>query len=143
VNEEQPAESQDFLPRDSSESEWLRRLGTRRLRSLSRDLEDSDDSDSEPEDEDEDDELESDPELESESESESEDPDVKRESLLFLLRGGFSSFAFPFSSFRRSFSLASNILFAVPTGFLNSSGTSTEGFPSALNFARSFGFSSC
>lgn len=79
MNEEQPAESQDFLPRDSSESEWLRRLGTRRLRSLSRDLEDSDDSDSEPEDEDEDDELESDPELESESEPESEDPDVERE----------------------------------------------------------------
>jgi len=141
VNEEQAAESQDFLPRDSSESEWLRRLGTRRLRSLSRDLEDSDDSDSEPEDED--DELESDSELDSESESEAEDPDVERESLLFLLRGGSSSFAFPFSSFRRSFSLASKILFAVPTGFLNSSGTSTEGFPSAFNFARSFGFSSC
>jgi len=77
VNEEQAAESQDFLPRDSSESEWLRRLGTRRLRSLSRDLEDSDDSDSEPEDED--DELESDSELDSESESEAEDPDVERE----------------------------------------------------------------
>jgi len=66
----------------------------------------------------------------SESESEAE---AERERLAFL-RG--ASFSFPLSSFDRSFSFASNILSAVPIGFLNSSTTSTEG----LNF---FGFSSC
>lgn len=71
------------------------------------------------------------------------------------------SFPFPLSSFDRSFSFVSKIWFAVPIleeeksailghyklrithGLLNSSGTSTEGFPSVLNFASNFGFSSC
>jgi hypothetical protein len=81
---------------------------------------------------------------------------------LAFLRGG-DSLPFPLSSLDRSFSFASKILFAVPIlekkngvnntwlnenlkithGFLNSSGTSTEGFPSALSFDSNFGFSSC
>ena len=81
---------------------------------------------------------------------------------LAFLRG--VSLPFPLSSFDRSCSFASKILSAVPIleekdwcqqhwlneiqlkaahGFLNSSGTSTEGFPSVLNFASNFGFSSC
>ncbi len=74
---------------------------------------------------------------------------------LFLL----PSTALSFSSL--SFSFAAKILLAVPFlliagqlpqhkheksaayGFLNSSGTSTEGFPSALSFASTRGFSSC
>jgi hypothetical protein len=65
-----------------------------------------------------------------------------------------------FVNFSLSFSLASNILLAVPllqlkvrhesnhqygyTNFVkNSSGTSTEGFPSAFSFASTRGFSSC
>jgi len=47
-----------------------------------------------------------------------------------------------FSSSARSFSLASNMRFAVPLFFLNSSGTSTDGLPSALSFASTRGFSS-
>ena len=79
---------QDLLRRDSSESERLRRLGTRRFRSLSRDLEERDDSERESEEsesdpEEESDVLESDSEPDSESDSELEselsDPDVERE----------------------------------------------------------------
>lgn len=40
-----------------------------------------------------------------------------------------------------SFSLASRIRFAVPLFFVNSSGTSTDGFPSAFSLASSLGFS--
>lgn len=40
-----------------------------------------------------------------------------------------------------SFSLASRIRFAVPLFFVNSSGTSTDGFPSALSLASNLGFS--
>lgn len=77
----------------------------------------------------------------------------------------FDDFSFPLP-FSLSFSLASSIRFAVPLLLaqisdqtygaqndyahneytyllLNSSGTSTEGFPSSLNLARSAGFSSC
>jgi len=43
-------------------------------------------------------------------------------------------------SFSRCFSFAAKIRFAVPLLFLNSSGTSTDCFPSALDLA---GFSSC
>jgi hypothetical protein len=126
------------LPRERSERsepERLRSLFERlRFRSLDLDLEESEESDSELE-------VELDEsllELDSDSESES---DVESERLAFL-RGGVS-LLFPLSSFDRSFSFASKILFAVPIGFLNSSGTSTEGFPSALSFASNFGFSSC
>jgi len=139
-----------FLPLDSMELGRLRRLGTRRFLSRSRDLEDSDPDVEEP-----DDESESDEEDESlslllplpdeldVSESES---DVDRLRLLrFLLCESSFSFSLPLPlpSFSRSFSFASRILFAVPIGFLNSSGTSTEGLPSAFNLASTFGFSSC
>jgi len=87
------------------------------------------------------DELESEPE-ESESESlelelEDEDDDVDVEVLLRLLLDS------PVPSPNRAFSLASRILFAVPLLVVNSSGTSTDGFPSILSFSSSFGFSSC
>jgi len=120
---------------ESSEPERLRSLfGRLRFRSFDLDLEEfEEESDSESELVELDESL---SELEDESES-----DVERERLAFL-RGGVS-LSFPLSSFDRSFSFASKILFAVPIGFLNSSGTSTEGFPSALSFASSFGFSSC
>jgi hypothetical protein len=105
-----------------------------RFRSLDLDLEESEESDSELE-------VELDESLsELEDEDSESESDVESERLAFL-RGGVS-FPFPLSSFDRSFSFASKILFAVPIGFLNSSGTSTEGFPS-LSFASNFGFSSC
>jgi len=129
--------SRYFLPREASELERLRRRGTRLFRSLSRDLEDSDPEDEEPEEESESDELLEEPLLESESESEPEldDPELEVERDLgivkifakgkyssqrtyrfvfrFLLEGSFS-LSLPFSSFKRSFSLPSNILFAIP-----------------------------
>ena len=100
-------------------------------------------------------------------------PKKKVESAEICLRGRMnlrvrlrdeSSFVSP-SSFFRSFSFVSRILFAVPTlerlccirhdglkkrkgtkityFVLNSSGTSTDGFPSAFNLASTHGFSSC
>jgi len=113
-----------------------RRLGIRRvlLRSLDLDESESDELDREL--------------LESESESETELESLESESesdvdddLLAFLRE--LSFSFPFTSLVRSFSFASSILSAVPTLFLNSSGTSTEGFPSAFSLANNRGFSSC
>lgn len=126
-----------FLPLDSTELERLRRLGTRRFLSRSRDLEDSDsdpdDDESESDDADESLSLSPSDELD-EPESES---DVERllqvfnaksinalkgreatyRLLRFLLCESAFSFSFPLplSSFNRSFSFASRILFAVPT----------------------------
>jgi len=84
------------------------------------------------------------PELEDESESESEseldeelDEDVDDDLRLRLPDESFFG-----SDSSRSFSFAARILFAVPALVLNSSGTSTDGFPSAFSFARSCGFSS-
>jgi len=79
---------------------------------------------------------ESEPELESESESECES-ELESESDDRFTR--FDDFSFPLP-FSLSFSLASNIRFAVPFLLLNSSGTSTDGSPKV---ARSAGFSSC
>jgi len=101
-------------------------VGTRRFRSRS--LDRPEESDSELE-------FEPDPEPEldeSESESESEEAD---ERLAFLL-----SLSFPFSL---SLAFSVNMRFAVPSFFLNSSGTSTDGFPATLSLARTLGFSSC
>lgn len=94
------------------------------------------------------DESESDDESESESPVEPEpEPELEPEledRLAFFRLVGFSlrsSLAFSFSL---SFSLASRIRLAVPVFVLNSSGTSTDGFPSALTiFASTLGFSSC
>jgi len=91
------------------------------------------------------DDLELDPESESESESESEVSEEDLEDLLAFLRAlPSSSLDFPLdsSSTSRSCSFDSKIRFAVPLFVLNSSGTSTEGFPSAFSFASNFGFSS-
>jgi len=125
-----------LLPRDGSEPERLRSLfGRLRFRSLEESDSSEEESDSESELED----VELDESLSELEDSESEF-DAELDRLAFLRRVPLS---FPLSSFDRSFSFASKILFAVPTGFLNSSGTSTEGFPSALSFASNFGFSSC
>jgi len=97
-------------------------------------------------------ELESEPELESESESESEseeldvsepldESELLPEPRLAFFLDLLASLSLP-SCTALSFSLASNILFAVPLFCLNSSGTSTLGFPSALSFANRDGFSS-
>lgn len=93
------------------------------------------------------DDLELDPESESDSESESESEvsEEDLEDLLAFLRAlPSSSLDFPLdsSSTSRSCSFDSKIRFAVPLFVLNSSGTSTEGFPSAFSFASNFGFSS-
>jgi len=112
-----------------------RRSGLRRLRSRSLDREES-----EPESEsdcDEESESESSLELESEPDDEPESEDV----LLALFFDGPPPLSF--ICFSRSFSFVSNILLAVPLLFLNSSGASTDGFPSALSLANSRGFSSC
>jgi len=82
---------------------------------------------------------------ESDSESELSEEDDREDLLAFfrVLSGSSSSFAFPLDpsgSFRSS-SFASKIRLAVPLFLLNSSGTSTEGFPSAFNFASNLGFS--
>lgn len=84
-------------------------------------------------------------ELDPESDSESELSEEDLEDLLAFFRVlPSSSLAFPLdpSSASRSCSFDSKIRFAVPLFVLNSSGTSTEGFPSAFNFASNFGFSS-
>jgi len=90
-------------------------------------------------------ELEPESDSESESEDESEDEesefDDDDEDRRALLRDGPSPLSL--FSFSRSFSFDSRILFAVPLLVLNSSGTSTDGFPSALSFARTLGFSNC
>jgi hypothetical protein len=86
-----------------------------------------------------------DPESDSESEPESELSEEDLEDLLAFFRVLLSSsLAFPLdpSKASRSCSFDSKIRFAVPLFVLNSSGTSTEGFPSAFNFASNFGFSS-
>jgi len=123
------------------EAEWLRLSflrGTRRLLLRSREREDS-----EPELEREsEDALESDAD-EADSDSEPEDDDSESDEWLdlraFFLGWLSESVACCFSL---SFSLASKIKFAVPLFFLNSSGTSTEGLPSALSLASILGFSS-
>lgn len=85
---------------------------------------------------------------ESDSDSDSESSELSEEDLEDLLAFfrvlPSSSFAFPLDPSRasRSCSFDSKIRFAVPLFVLNSSGTSTEGFPSAFNFASNFGFSS-
>lgn len=92
-------------------------------------------------------ESESEVEVVSESESESDDESEVDESKLddpdlldlraFFLLSDVGSF-----SFSRSFSFSSRIRLAVPVFVVNSSGTSTEGLPSALSFASTSGFSS-
>lgn len=107
----------------------LRLAGTRRFRSRSLDRPEE----SEPELE-----SESDPEPEPDDESESSESESESEEderLAF-----FRSLSFPFS---RSFAFSSRMRFAVPSFVLNSSGTSTEGFPAALSLTRTLGFSSC
>jgi len=112
--------------------------GTRRLPLRSREREDSE---PELEPESESDALESDAD-EADSDSEPEDdpePDEWLDLRAFFLGWLSELVAFCFSL---SFSLVSKIKFAVPLFFLNSSGTSTEGLPSALSLASTFGFSS-
>jgi len=139
------------------DNERLRLRGTRRrrLRTLERDereLEEEPELDLD---------VESEPDSESEPEAESEEKPEECETLeredvdasedrLARFRGRFFSFPFLLPSSATlawtcclSFSLDSRILLATPLLFLNSSGTSTEGFPSALSFASSLGFSSC
>jgi len=113
----------------------LRELGTRLFLSRSLEREESE-LELEPLEE-----SELEPEDESESESESESELESEERFAFFLD---FDLPLPLSiSFSLSFSLASKIRFAVPVLLLNSSGTSTDGFPSALNFASTPGFSSC
>jgi hypothetical protein len=130
-------QSLDLLRDEDSErlEDELRRFGRFLLRSLETEREASE-LDAELADE-----LDS----ESESDSESELSEEVLEDLLAFFRVlPSSSLAFPLnpSSASRSCSFDSKIRFAVPLFVLNSSGTSTEGFPSAFNFASSFGFSS-
>lgn len=92
-------------------------------------------------------------EFESESDSESES-DVEEEfesglsvvdrldlRAFFLVSEVDAEVAVDDFSFALSFSLASKIRFAVPLFLVNSSGTSTDGFPSALSLASNLGFS--
>jgi len=90
-------------------------------------------------------ELESDSELDSEPLLESESEDDSPDDLEDRLRRFFDESLSPILSacLARAFSFSSNMRFAVPLLFLNSSGTSTEGFPSAFSFASTFGFSNC
>jgi len=122
-----------FLPRDDSR-ETLRPRGLLRLssRSLERELYESE---PEPDDSEAESEPESDDDSDPDSEEEGETLDDRF--FRFFARSVFSS---PFS---RSFSLASKIRSAIPVLFLNSSGTSTDGFPSAFDLARRRGLSSC
>lgn len=84
-----------------------------------------------------------DPESESDSESELSEEDLEDLLAFFrILPSSSLAFASDPSSASRSCSFDSKIRFAVPLFVLNSSGTSTEGFPSAFNFASNFGFSS-
>jgi len=103
------------------------------VRDLERERED-------PEEESAEDPEEEEAESESESESDSEPDD---DALLRL----FADFAFvddsPGFSFARSFSLASSSLLAVPFPVLNSSGSSTEGFPSNFSLSNVLTFASC
>lgn len=128
-------QSLDLLRDEDSEriEDELRRIGRFLLRSLETEREASE-LDAELADE-----------LDPESDSESELSEEDVEDLLAFFRVlPSSSLAFPLdpSSTSRSFSFDSKIRFAVPLFVLNSSGTSTEGFPSAFNFASNFGFSS-
>jgi len=109
-----------------------RRLGRFLLRSLETELESELDS-----------ELSDELDPESDSESELSEAEDLEDLLAFFRVRSSSSFAFPLdpSSTSRSTSFASKIRLAVPLFILNSSGTSTEGFPSAFNFASNFGFS--
>jgi len=77
----------------------------------------------------------------SEFESEFEPESESDECFAFLLDLDLLVLSFP--PFSLSFSLASKIRFAVPVLLVNSDGTSTDGFPSAFNFASTPGFSSC
>lgn len=91
--------------------------------------------------------------MESESESDSES-DVEEESeselsvdrldlrAFFLVSEVDAEVEVDTFSMALSFSLASRIRLAVPLFFVNSSGTSTDGFPSALSLASNLGFSS-
>lgn len=136
---------QRLRPRDSSDAseetdrdlEWLALRGIRRFRLRSLDREDTE---SEPE-EDPDSDSDEEPDEESESESEEDEDEGDDDDRRALFFDGPSPLSL--ISFSRSFSLFSRILFAVPLLFLNSSGTSTDGFPSALSFANSLGFSNC
>lgn len=92
--------------------------------------------------------VESESESDSESDSdvdegESEPPEVDRLDLRAFFLGSDVDAEEVVDSFSLalSFSLASRIRFAVPLFFVNSSGTSTDGFPSAFSLASSLGFS--
>jgi len=119
------------LPRDDA-LEILRPRGRLRLssRSLERDREmyeselELDDSDSASDD---------DSDSDDDPRSEAEEADARF--VRFLARSS--------PSVSLCFSLAAKIRSAVPLLFLNSSGTSTDGFPSALALARRRGLSSC
>lgn len=92
--------------------------------------------------------VESESESDSESDSdveecESEPSEVDRLDLRAFFLGSDADAEEVVDSFSLalSFSLASRIRFAVPLFFVNSSGTSTDGFPSALSLASNLGFS--
>jgi len=105
------------------------------VRDLEREREERDaESERDPEEE-----SESDPESDSESVSEPEDADT----LLLLFPGFVFVCGSPGFSFARSFSLASSNLLAVPVFVLNSSGNSTEGFPSNFSLSNTLTFASC
>jgi len=107
------------------------------VRDLEREREDPDDElESDPEEE----EFESDPESESASESDSDPVD---DTLLRLFPDAVFVEDSPGLPFARSFSLASSSLLAVPVFALNSSGTSTEGFPSSFSLSSVLTFASC
>lgn len=78
-----------------------------------------------------------------EEECESEPSEVDRLDLLAFFLGSDVDAEEVVDSFSLalSFSLASRIRLAVPLFFVNSSGTSTDGFPSALSLASNLGFS--
>lgn len=92
--------------------------------------------------------VESESESDSESDSdveecESEPSEVDRLDLRAFFLGSDADAEEVVDSFSLalSFSLASRIRLAVPLFFVNSSGTSTDGFPSALSLASNLGFS--
>jgi len=134
-NQSRPLELSEARDREVERLRLSSLRGMRRLPLRSREREDSE---RELEAESESDALESDAE---EADSDSELDDSESDERLDLRAFFFGWLSEPVVfCFSLSFSLASRIKFAVPLFFLNSSGTSTEGFPSALSFASTRGF---